>query len=488
MVNGRNRIRGGALIAALAFTALAAFLIAGVSVYSVGSLNRVQVEADYASAVSIADAGINAIVKKISQDPTDTTLVNQADNPLQGSVPGVGTFSAWVVDETTGGNWAAPADMLIYSVGNVNGITRKVRVKGARKSVFDEYAIFMDEGGTLGGSGASGGSTQIVGNVGSNGSLTFNGTLGSDAINGELTLHGGAGTNSDDGNVVNDPDRVQLPTVAETALLLFPQGGLTWLRTNNANASMMVLKPTDTALTGITTINGLTAAQATHGIGGLFNSAGLTNTTYNWQDPTNSVSASSSTLDQVSAGANRRFATATAGDEIFNRRTYFLPPGDYYFENVDFNSGNSAIVLLTHLGRIRIWVDDPQNRASIGGNGDRLQCVVIFTDQSPSKFRLFYNKCTTMNINGSSTFRGGFYAVKPECTSGPTMDFSGNTMVYGSVISSYINLGGGTQIIFPNDGGGADPTDYSLWFGIKNGWLELPINDGGPTFVTGTNN
>jgi hypothetical protein len=61
-------------------------------------------------------------------------------------------------------------------------------------------------------------------------------------------------------------------------------------------------------------------------------------------------------------------------------------------------------------------------------------------------------------------------------------------MVYGSVISSYINLGGGTQIIFPNDGGGADPTDYSLWFGIKNGWLELPINDGGPTFVTGTNN
>jgi len=477
------------MIAVLAFTALAGFLIAGVGVYSVGSMNRLTVEADYASAVSVADAGINAIVRKISSDPTDPNLVNQADNPLQGSVPGIGTFSAWVVDEATGGNWTAPNDMFIVSVGTVNGITRKVRVRGARKSVFDEYAIFMDEGGTLGGSGQSGGSTQIIGNVGANGNITFNGTLGSDAINGELTLHNGSTTNDDSGNIVNDPDRVNLPTVAETALLLFPQGGLTWLRTNNANASMMILKPGDPSLASVTAINGLTAAQATHGIGGLFDSAGFTNTTYSWGDPTNSVTASSNVNDQSTAAANvRRFATATAGDQIFNKRTYFLPPGDYYFTDVDFNSGNSAIVMLTHLGRIRIWVDDPQNRLSIGGNGDRLQCVVIFTDQSPSKFRLFYNKCTTMNINGSSTFRGGFYAVKPECTSGPTMDFSGNTMIYGSVISSYINLGGGTQIVFPNDGGGSDPTDYALWFGIKNGWLELPINQGGPTFVTGTSN
>ena len=68
------------------------------------------------------------------------------------------------------------------------------------------------------------------------------------------------------------------------------------------------------------------------------------------------------------------------------------------------------------------------------------------------------------------------------------MNFTGNSTIYGSVIAGAIDITGGTQIIFPNDGGGSDPTDFALWFGIKNGWKELPINDGGPTFNTGTSN
>jgi hypothetical protein len=68
------------------------------------------------------------------------------------------------------------------------------------------------------------------------------------------------------------------------------------------------------------------------------------------------------------------------------------------------------------------------------------------------------------------------------------MNFSGNSTILGSVIAGGIDISGGTQIIFPNDGAGSDPTDFSLWFGIKNGWQELPIKSGGQVFTSGTAN
>ena len=162
---------------------------------------------------------------------------------------------------------------------------------------------------------------------------------------------------------------------------------------------------------------------------------------------------------------------------------WIVPPGDYYFTRLDFKSGNGGILLLTHLGRIRIWVDTPESGPV---QQDSLKTVVFFTDTTPSKFRLFYNKCSTLNIEGSSTFNGGFYAVKDGCsTDTPSMNFTGNTTVYGSVITSYFDVSGGTKIIFPNDGSGADPTDFSLWFGFKDGWKEVSPN-GNPIWADGS--
>jgi hypothetical protein len=486
---GRNRKFGGVLVGALAFTAVAAFLLAGVGSYAVGSLSRANVEGDYASAVNVADAGLNAIIQKISQDPSDTTLVNHPDDPLTGSVPGVGTYSAYVVDDATGGTWVSPNDMRIISVGTVNGVSRKVSVRGARKSIFDEYAIFADNRLNLGGSGASSGSTQIIGNVGMNNGTftpdaTFNGSLNTDAINGEFTMNGGA-TSSDSGsNVVNSPDPVLLPTVSEMADALFGANGLTWLASNNNNAKILKLRSSDTALSAISGLTTMTAAQATLGdIACQFDSMGWTAATSMLEIPNGpSVLSSTNANDSNTATeSNRRFANQIEG--IYGLKTIFIPPGDYYFNRIDLKGGGIAVVMLTHLGRIRIWVDGPAS-----GPADNLSVPVIFTDLTPSKFRLFYNRCNSINMAGNSIFAGGFYAYNPACTSGPTMNFSGNSTIYGSVIAGAIDITGGTQIIFPNDGAGSDPTDFALWFGIKNGWKELPINDGGPTFNTGTSN
>lgn len=485
----QRKIAGGAIVTALAFTAVAAILVGGIGSYAVGNLSRANVEANYASAINVADAGLNALIKKISQDPTDTSLVHQSGNPLTGTVAGVGTYSAYVVDATSGGTWVAPNDMKIISVGTVNGVARKVTVRGSRKSIFDEYAIFADRGLTLGGAGNNSGSTQIFGNVGlNNGSgnpdARFNGSLNSGAINGELTLNAGSTSNSNGSNVVTSPDRVELPSVAEMANALFGNNGLSYLASNNNNSRIIKLRSTNTTLSTITSITGLTLDQVTLGNGAcLFDSAGFTTTTATLAVPNgNGTPSSTNSNDSHSAPANtRRFATATEG--IQGLKTLFIPPGDYYFNRIDLKGGGIAVVMLTHLGRIRIWIDGNAN-----GGGDSLSIPVIFTDLSPSKFRLFFNKCASLDMGGNSTFAGGFYAINPTCSTGPTMNFSGNSTIIGSVIGGAIDISGGTQIIFPNNGGGSDPTDFSLWFGIKNGWLELPINDGGPVFNTGTSN
>ena len=50
---------GSALITALAFTAVSGLAVVGVGTFAVSSYNRATVESNYASAVNVADAGVN---------------------------------------------------------------------------------------------------------------------------------------------------------------------------------------------------------------------------------------------------------------------------------------------------------------------------------------------------------------------------------------------------------------------------------------------
>lgn len=504
VAKSRGKKAGLTLISALAFTVIIGTVLAGVGTLAVSHYGRSESEGIYANAVAMAEAGINYELAWISRDPTDASRAHQVGSPFTGSVPGSdGSFTVSVRQygaDCDGGNWAAPEDMCIVSTGTVNGMVRTVRVRGIRKSIFDEYALYADDEGTFSGGGASSGSTEIVGNLGTNGPVTFNGTLNTEIVDGELSLNGSNASSSDTGsNVVGNGDPVILPTVSEIANSLFP-GGLAYLAGNNSNANIRQFRSADPALASEPTIEGLTLADVNDTT--KFASAGLTASSRIFTDPNNSVPSATSALDAPTGSRFMFNGVSPDGDSTHNvdpfgiqgKRTYFVPPGDYYFHKIDFRSGNSALVMLTHLGRIRIWIDTGNNQQ------DYLSSNVVFTDMTPSKFRLFYNKCNQLNIGGSSVFPGGFYAVLDDalatsdaCTNeenqpAPMMNFTGNSMIYGSVITDYFRVTGGTKVIFPNDGAGSDPTDYSLWFGFKDNWKELPAFSGRPVFTDDTSN
>lgn len=492
--NARSSKRAGmTLITALAFTVVVGTVLAGVGNVALSHYSRATVERSYATAVSVAEAGINYELRWISKTPKDTSSAHGSGNPYVGSMTDVpGTFSVYVTNWDTANNtcgtgtWTNPLDDLcITSTGTVAGdISRTVRVRARHQSVFGDFAIYAIDEGTFGGGGSGSGTTTIVGDYGTNGDTTFNGTKGTGLVDGTVYYNGTTGPAGT--NTQTNPNPVNFPTVSEFANSLYPGGGLTWLQTHNNNANIMKLKSTDTAWSSEPTVAGITAADVATGL----TSAGFTVSSRTFGDPTNSVPADTSNADSsTSPSSTWRFVYpgsvyGTAPYGIQGLRTYFVPPGDYYFNNIDFKAGNAAIVFLTHLGPIRIWVDNPLSGAV---KQDSLNTVAIFTDLSPSKFRIYYNKCSDMNIAGSSTFPGGFYAVNPAC--GPTepeMKFTGGTTVYGSIITNYFTLGGSTQVIFPNTAG-PQLDDAALWFGFKDNWKEVSGN-GNPVFADGTSN
>jgi hypothetical protein len=493
---------GLTLITALAFTVVVGTVLAGVGTVAVSHYGRSETEGDYANAIALADAGINYELLYVSRNINDPgTPPHQEGGAYTGTIPGVpGTFTVFVRDWNSGacdsGSFAPPEEeVCVVSTGTVNGISRTAIVRGIKKSLFDEYALFAYKEGVFGGGGAGSGTTSIVGNLGTNGPVTFNGTKGSEIVVGELTLNGGGSEVTDDNdiksNVVGNPEPVELPTVSEIADSLFGANGLTWLQTNNDNASIRILNSADTGITGIPD---RVSFLDTH-VASKLASAGFTSSSRTFSDPPNSVPSATSTLDQnngvrFATPLNPELSGTLTREGILGKKTYFLPPGDYYFNNIDFKSGNAAIVMLTHLcgqgiyankKQIRIWIDETSPKQ------DYLQTVVVFTDIAANKFRVFYNKCNDMNIGGNSIFNGGFYSIRDGCSGDtPMMHFTGGTTIFGSVMTDYFNLGGSTQVIFPNNGGGSDPADFPLWYGFKDGWKEIPAFSGRPTFVDGS--
>lgn len=486
----KSKHAGFTLLSALSFTILVSTLLAGAATIATSHYNRAKVEGSYASAIALADAGVNYELAWLSRDITDASRAHQQGSPYTGSIPGApGTFQVYVKDwgtDCNGGTWSQPNDICVVSTGTVNGISRTVRVRSIRKSIFEEYVIYAYSIGIFNGGGTSATATQVVGNTGTNGSMTFNGSTNTDTIVGSLDLNGSAASSSDPGtNVRTNPDAVKMPSVTQVADKTFPAGGLTWLKTNNSNASIRRLNTLDPTWLAEPSVAGITLADVN-----ALPSAGFTTASTTFGDPPATVPTDSSTRDDSSSSsANWRFvqpADATYGISAYGikgKRVYLVPPGDYYFNRFDVKAGTSALVFLTHLGRIRIWVD----QATAGSvPDDNLSVPAIFTDTSPNKFRFYYNKCATLHMGGNAKFNGSFYAMKTGCVSAtPELDFTGNSMIYGAMIANKINLGGGTKVIFPNNGG--DTADMALWYGFGDNWKEISLT-ANPVFPDGTSN
>jgi len=486
-----NKKRGFTLMTALAFSLIVGTVLAGVGTLASSHYSRSNKDGSYADAVALADAGVNSELVNISKNLLSLGNVHQLAN--KGTVnTSTGSFTVFVRPYGTACNgtdntWAPPQDVCIISTGTVNGISRTVEARGTRKSVFDEYAIYSYKIAVFNGTGASG-KDGVEGNMGTNGPVTFHGSEGTDAINGTLSLNGsGASSNDTGANVNQNPDAVFFPTVSQVAQTMFPGGGLTWLQTHNANASIMMLRSADPTLATEPTIAGFTAAD----VATKLTTAGFTSGSRSLGSAPLAVTTDTSTLDAANTGtrfmmpADPTFLATSIGAK--GTPVYFLPPGDYYFSDLSFLNKGSWI-MLTHLcdaahPAIRIWVD---SNSTSDDNISKLN--VIFTDPSATKFRLYYNKCATLTMHGQAVFRGSIYGIKNGCTNGPGVDLAGGNEIYGSVIANTFTIGGGSYVVFPNNGGNDSTDDSALWYGFKDKWKEDSWNGSGTVFTDGTQN
>lgn len=471
-LRGARRENGGVLITALVFAAVISLFALGVAMVATSHLNRGAVEADYASAIQLADAGINFELRHLSADTATAADRAHQLHPKSGqpgphtvNLPDGASYTVSVMNDDGSGPWAPPNHLRIRSTGTVNGISRTVEITGQGRGIFDDFAIFAIHDGHLRGT-----ESRVVGSVGTNGAVTFHSNATAETnIQGTLTYNGWP---TDPNSTVNgyekgattfwNPDPVPWPTVEEIAAQLFP-GGISHLRNGgHDNSRAMKFDPLDLLST---------LGQAI--------TVGITTGTVG-NSEMNTFNEDRNPLDIPPVG---RWHDGRYG--LYRTKVLILPPGDYYFNRLNItNPNNYGILVDNAAGMVRIWVDDPT-----GTQGDNLSTVVAFTSTDKNKFRLFYNKCNTLQV--SATFNGSIYAHKDGCRSNasPEIKLGGNSgetaVIRGSVIANVIDVIGNSRIEFPNNGAGSHGDDYILWYGFRNTWREVNPN-GGAVFSDGT--
>jgi len=241
----RLRQQGGTIIGVLFTILIISILLMSVGQFAVSHQTRANVDANYAAAIDLAEAGVNYEFRKISVDP------DQADQyPGETYSLGNGTFTVYCMNRDGTTPWVAPNNLYVVATGTVNGVSRTIRVSSKGYSITPDFAVFAVQSGTF-----NGGAMTVNGDVGTNGTFLFNGHPG---VNGDVVFNGpGSGwQGSDPGgyNVTYNPDPISWPTVDEIANEQFPSGGLTWLSTHNDNAMCSNIVNNQIIANGSTTV------------------------------------------------------------------------------------------------------------------------------------------------------------------------------------------------------------------------------------------
>ena len=203
---------------------------------SVSHYQLAKTQADFESAVYVAEAGINYEMRSISNSPLNADTSNTT-NPYGVTyvLPRGGVFQVYVANTDGSVPWTAGQNGIIVSRGIVRGVIRTVSVNfkpigGGGSSV---YAIWGETSGQMVGNCA------VTGNVGTNGTLEFGSNCtvsGNVEFNGPLSdwfnhaIPSGIFT-----TVYNSVSKIW-PTVDSMAVSKFGNTGLVWLKANNDNA------------------------------------------------------------------------------------------------------------------------------------------------------------------------------------------------------------------------------------------------------------
>ena len=449
--SGKRTIqRGAVLISALAFSVVISLIVAGIATFTMAHFQRATSEGDYASALNMAECGINWEIQYISIYGVSS---DTPGSPHPGTVGTVGSYSVFITNELDPGDgslgvWAAPNPATIWGTGTVNGITasvkRMVNIKAKRKSIFDEYALYGITGSTFSGNytidgtygaggsvGASGNSSVIYGN------FIFNG-YPSGSYGGPLGWVGGGASPAygPNGAVSHQPDAIPWPYVDQLADVMAtkkavslgltppsPGGGIAWFKAHNDNNLIQVFGPLDANNT-----TDPTQRDSAPPSGGLTPEihGGLTYWVLNnvTKNPGNidvgwgQATTDSNVMDSSANGTQRyvfppttwpysnpsnSFSIAAIG--IKNMSVIILPGSgsatvyrDYYFENIT-QTGSQAILVDIARGPVRVWLNASD---SYYASSDDILKTWIFTTNitspivtstaDPSRFRIFSNK------------------------------------------------------------------------------------------------
>lgn len=460
-----TRKRGATLIVALAVASISLLLLVGLTLMATSYATRQRREADYALALQLAEAGINAELRYIRNNVTGATPAHLRTNSLDSRNPiaGVsGSFNVYVCNTNESLNWTPPNDMLIVSTGTVgtpgttSAVSRTVSVlckttggSGGQSIFSPQYAVYAYKRLLFRNS-----SSAIIGNMGVNGpapsgvyscDVESNGVGNASASGKPLTLAGGASLipgNKINPNFTNNPGNINVlaqnvtwPTVNDVAAGQFPNGWATLSSTASVANQWSRIR--------------------------MFKSQNRTMTPANTK-ALNTVSTSSTVLNNN--------CVKTYAEDGQPTNCIFLTPGDYYFTSVQLDSnGFSGPAPIIYIdcnalttggtpGPVRIWI------SGTNGTDDYFKSEIRYTSNVASEkaqfSRIFYNKPNTLSFNGNGVY-SGVYAMRAGAGSGTgaTISLDQSAKFFGTIIADYVTLQGGVDITYVN--GIANATDYS---------------------------
>jgi|GEM_PF-1489505 len=452
---------GSALVSALAVVAMSALAISGVVTLASSHSVRQFHDANYELALQLADAGLNYELNFATVNHS----AHLSTSPFSGSIPGIaGTFSVYVTNQDGTTNYVAGNPMTVISTGTVNGIARSVSINaspGGGTSIFNPAT--GDSGGYGGGFAVFGYSTvtftqsssTMSGDMGTNGKASVN-SNGNGNVNGNIVLDGPSATTSNINNhaTVKNSTVMAWPNVDTICAAAFPSGWSTLTSTSSIAAQSGRMR------------------------------------TYASNSPVNTVAGTKY------IGWTNKTSLSSADLSALNVSTLILPPGDYYFTDINVNSNNLTIIFDTAAqtvpggvaGPIHLWMNNSTN-------ADTINCQFSFTKNSdPSMFRIYYDKAANITLAGNMTYFGGLYGIRAgssSSTSHATITVGANTKVTGYLIADDVILTGGAVVTnAPGNPGVMASSDYTTGssnYAYANSWKELPINSGS-VFIDGSNN
>ncbi len=232
MAQGRKR--GLATISALFFILIMSILLIGVGFFATAHQQRATMDQQYASALNIAEAGVNYEFNKISADPT---LADQSPGGTYSF--GNGTVTVYCMNKDGTTPWSPSQYLYVVSQGTVNGVSRSVKVATKGYQPDGKYAIYTMDSISV----WKGASATINGDAGTNGQFQYS---SSPTINGSIFFNGPnagwSGTPPTGYTVTYNPRAIQWPSVDQIANQYFLGNinaaygsGLAYVATHNNN-------------------------------------------------------------------------------------------------------------------------------------------------------------------------------------------------------------------------------------------------------------